>query len=108
MTTQANQVTSHWRSAPPRWTANADGHRLPSISPHIRAAEPAPQQPLTNLLLEHASYVNFFTPVDVAFRPARAHRRPQHRGRLSAQGAYRIGLVCLPTVRVASQPKKRQ
>src|ERR1700719_3118241 len=86
MTTQANQVTSRGRSAPPRWTADPDGHRLPSISPHIRAAEPAFQQPLTNLLLEHASYVNFFAPVDVAFRRARAHRRPQHRGQLSAQG----------------------
>jgi hypothetical protein len=58
-------------------------------------------------LLEHASYVNFFAPVDVAFKPARAHRTPQHDIRLSAQGAYRFRLVCLPIGRVASKQNRR-
>src|ERR1700730_654397 len=106
MTTQANQVTSHWRSARPRCTSNADGHRLPSISPHIRATGPAPQQPLTNLLLEHASYVNFFALVNVALG---LHALIGDRSTAVGcrhRGAYRIRLVCLRTGRVASQPNR--
>src|SRR5258708_8938059 len=107
MTTQANKVTSRGRSAPPRWTADPDGPRLPSISPHIRAAGPAPQQPLTNLLLEHASYVNFFAPVDVALS---LHALIGDRSTAVGcrhRGAYRIQLLCLRTGRVASQPNRR-